>query len=415
MKIAFFVNEFPSISETFIVNQLVGLIKRGHEIDIHAQQRRLEKEQHADVERYHLLSRCSFHSMPARRLVRLVSAAQRLSRWGWRDPKTTLHSLNIWRHGRAALNFSVLHELVPEPGIRKHYHVIHCHFGPNGNRAVTWRRFGALRGPIVTTFHGWDVNSLPRLYGPDMYEILFRDGDLFTVGSLFIKSRIEALGAPADRIIILPMGVDISRFRFVRRSKCATEELRLLTVARLVEVKGLEYGLRAVALLKKRYPHLSYQIAGDGPLRAGLELLRNDLGLSNTVEFLGALSQEAIIRLHQNAHIFILPSIQAESGEEEGQSVGLLEAQASGLPVIGTRAGGVPEIVRDGETGILVPPKDAEAIAQAVVRLAEHPEGWAEIGRLGRRHIEENFDIEKLNDQLVELYQVHLLNRQCRL
>ena len=200
------------------------------------------------------------------------------------------------------------------------------------------------------------------------------------------------------------MGVDLSRFRFSERIRNHAGELRLLTVARLQEVKGVEYALRAVASLKDKYPNFHYQIVGDGPLRADLEELTGRLGLASKVEFLGALSQEKVIELYYHAQIFLLPSIVAKSGDEEGQSVALVEAQASGLPVIATRTGGIPETIRENESGLLVPPRDHIALARAVEQLGEHPQAWAQMGRAGRTHVKRYFDLEQLNDRLLDLY-----------
>lgn len=310
------------------------------------------------------------------------------------------------RHGRTALNLTLLHDALPALKSPRRYDVIHCHFGPNGRLALAWRQFGALRGPIITTFHGYDVNRLPRTEGPQLYRRLFSEGELFTVGSEFVKKRIITLGAPEDRIVKLPMGVDLSLFRFAERSKRQDGELRLLTVARLVEVKGIEYALRAVASLKDKYPHLRYRIIGDGPLRLDLEALARRLGLNNQVEFLGALPQEMVVEQYRQAQLFLLPSVVTESGEEENQSVALAEAQASGLPVIATSIGGNPESIREAESGLLVSPRDPGALARAIGQLAERSQAWGQMGRVGRAHIEGHFELEKLNDRLVDLYRM---------
>jgi colanic acid/amylovoran biosynthesis glycosyltransferase len=408
MKIAFFLLEFPVTSETFILNQIVGLIQRGHEIDIHAQSRAYQSDiaQHAAVDRYRLFDHVYFHPTPSPKFARLCSAATRLAHWGWRRPAITLDSLNILRHGRAALNLTLIHDRLPALKTLRQYDVIHCHYGPSGRRAVAWRNFGAIRGPIITTFHGFDVNWLPRIEGPKLYKGLFREGEYFTVGSEFMKKRVIALGAPEDRILKLPMGVDLSRFRFTDRIETHDGELRLLTVARLVEVKGIEYAIRAVASLKSKYPRIRYKIVGDGPLRTALEGLVGFLGLGNHVEFLGALAQEKIIELYRDAQIFVLPSIVTDSGEEENQSVALAEAQASGVPVIGTRIGGNSDSIREGESGFLVPPRDFNALARAIDELAKRPEAWTKMGRVGRTHVEERFDLDGLNNRLVDLYRM---------
>lgn len=406
MKIAFFLNTFPVTSETFILNQIVGLIQRGHEVDIHTRSRAESSTngQHSDIERYRLLDRTHSHPMPDSKVRRLGSAARRLARWGWRRPTISLDSLNVPRHGRSALNLTLLHDLLPALKTPQQYDVVHCHYGPNGRRAVAWREFGALCGPIITTFHGYDVNWLPRIEGATLYKELFHKGELFTVGSEFMKERVIALGAPEDRIIKLPMGVNLSRFRFAERVISNDGELRLLTVARLVEVKGIEYAIRAVASLKGKYPRIHYHIIGDGPLRAKLEGLVGLLGLANEIEFLGALPQERVIELYQYAQVFVLPSIVTELGEEEAQSLALAEAQASGLPVIGTRIGGVSESMREGESGLLVQPKDPDALARAIDYLGEHSQVWSQMGRAGRTHVETHFDLEMLNDRLIDLY-----------
>ena len=260
------------------------------------------------------------------------------------------------------------------------YDVIHCHYGPSGRRAIAWRNFGVVSGPIITSFHGYDANKLPGIYGPKYYEELFRQGEMFTVGSEFLRRRILALGAPKDRIAKLPMGIDLSRFVFSERAMSIDGEFRLLTVARLVEVKGIEFALLAIAAVKARVPGIRYQIIGDGPLRNELEALTNRLDIADRVEFLGALPQEEVTKRLLLAQIFVLPSVVTISGEEENQSVALAEAQASGLPVITTAIGGNAESVRGGESGLLVAPRNSEALASAILWLADHPESWGWMG-----------------------------------
>jgi colanic acid/amylovoran biosynthesis glycosyltransferase len=407
MKIAFFLNEFPSISETFVLRQLVAAIEGGHEVHINARYRGdVSAARHAELQLPSLWDQVSYDQpLSVSRRGRLIGAATRLSYWGPFHPWAAFGSLNLVRHRRRAVDLSVVHDWLPPPQTRLgRYDVIHCHFGPNGQRAVMWRKFGAIRGPIITTFHGYDVNMLPGIVGRSLYQELFKEGDRYTVGSEFMRQKIIALGAPATRISKLPMGVDLSRFRLLERTIAPGDVLRLLTVARLVEVKGIEFALRGVALLRTECPHLRYQIVGEGPLRGLLEKLAAELDLKETVEFLGALPQEAVARLHQKAHVFVLPSIVTASGEEENQSVALIEAQASGLPVIATAIGGNAESIREGVSGLLVTPRDPQALANAMIEIFRHPETWAPMGRAGRKHVEEHFDLNVLNDRLIKLY-----------
>jgi colanic acid/amylovoran biosynthesis glycosyltransferase len=406
MRIAFIVDSFPCVSETFILAQVVGLLQRGHEVDIVADPPPQPlTEVHADVERFRLLDRTQYRpATPVAWGARLQSAASRVMRWGLLHPGAVLDSLNVFHHGHQALNLSVLHRWFPAQNFERHYDIIHCHFGPNGQRTIVMREIGALRGPVITSFHGYDANLLPRIHGPRFYENLFKHGDLFTVGSEFMWRRIVSLGAPEERIAKLPMGVDLSRYRFTERRKPDYRAFRLLTVARLVEVKGVEYALRGIAMIKDECPGLRYVIAGDGPLRSKLEALATQLGLAQTVEFLGEVSQEQAVFLYEAAHAFVLASVVTDSGEEENQPVVLAEAQASGLPVIATAIGGVPESMRDGESGLLVPPRNSGALASAMLWLIDHPEAWGPMGRAGRVHVEKHFNLERCHDQLVDIY-----------
>lgn len=408
MKILFVVNSFPTISETFILAQIVGLIKRGHDIHIEADWPvELPAKFHADVERYALVSRTVYRpEMPKSWAARGLSALNRIRIWGWRRPFTIFELFNVIKYGRKALNLTVLHERLPATAQRRRYDIIHCHFGWNGRRALTMRNLGALEGPIVTTFHGYDANLLPRVEGLDLYKELFKHGELFTVGSEFMRERILSLGAPKTRIAKLPMGVDVSKFRATECWKRETGTFRLLTVARLVEVKGIGYALRAIALIRDEGLKLRYLIAGDGPLRAELEELAIRLDIAGIVQFRGRVTQEEAISLYERADAFLLPSIRTQSGEEENQPVVLAEAQASGLPVIATSIGGITESMRDRESGILVPPRNPEALASAILHIAQHPEEWGPMGRAGRRYVEKYFDLERLHDRLVATYEL---------
>jgi colanic acid/amylovoran biosynthesis glycosyltransferase len=412
MRILFIVNSFPCISETFVVAQVVGLLQRGHEVNIMADRPPGPPvELHADIERFRLLDRTQYRPpMPAGWAARLQGAASRVRRWGLRDPGSLFESFNVLRYGRQALDLSLLYRWFPAQTFDRDYDIIHCHFGPNGQRAVVMRNVGAFRGRIITTFHGFDANFLPRIHGPRLYESLFKYGDLFTVGSEFMRRRIVSLGAPKGRIVKVPMGVDLSRYRFAERRKPDHGKLRLLTVARLAEAKGVEYVLRGIAMIKEKCPRLRlrYLVAGDGPLRSKLEALVAQLGLSQTVEFLGAVSQEQAISLYETAHAFVLASVVTDSGEEESQSVVLAEAQASGLPVVATNIGGIPESVRDGESALLVPQRNPGALASAILWLVDHPKAWGPMGRAGRVHVEEHFNLERCHNLLVDIYRLVL-------
>jgi colanic acid/amylovoran biosynthesis glycosyltransferase len=151
---------------------------------------------------------------------------------------------------------------------------------------------------------------------------------------------------------------------------------------------------------------LQYDIVGDGPLRSKLQQLIHDLNLESIVTLWGAQENSFVRRRMAEAHLFVLPSITASDGDQEGIPVSLMEAQASGLPVLSTRHSGIPELVIDGESGVLVPERDTQALTAGLSRLIAHPQDWIRMGRAGRKMVEENYNIAALVPDLVELYEV---------
>jgi colanic acid/amylovoran biosynthesis glycosyltransferase len=178
----------------------------------------------------------------------------------------------------------------------------------------------------------------------------------------------------------------------------------VLTVARLVEKKGVAYAIQALALARRTHPQLRLEIVGDGPLRPQLEALVGQLGQGAAVTFHGARPSHEVAHLMGQAHIFTLPSVTAASGDEEGQGVALVEAQATGLPVVATRHGPFPEVVRDGVTGFLVPERDPGALAERLIELADHPALADRMGAAARQQVAEHFDERQLSRQVVTIY-----------
>jgi colanic acid/amylovoran biosynthesis glycosyltransferase len=401
MKIAFLLSKFPQISETFILSQITGLLDRGHEVDIFAAQ--TDSMVQGDITKYRLLDRTYLMHPPENKLIRLMDAAQRLARIP-QGKLSLLRSLNVVKYGKKALTLSMLYAALPFLD-KGPYEVIHCHFGPNGNLGIQLREIGVLKGKIVVTFHGHDVTSYPKTHGRHVYANLFRKADLITINSNFIRNKVKELGCNEDKIIKLPVGLKTSQFIFKKKETDSPAETKILTVGRLVEKKGIAYSIKAVSEVLKTHPNISYSIAGDGPLRKSLGELIVQLGVGSRVKLLGWKTQDEIRQLYAESHIFVLSSVTAQNGDQEGQGLVLQEAQAMGLPVIATLHNGFPDSVRPGKSAFLVPERDICALAERIAYLVDHPEVWPEMGRVGRRFVEEKFDSEKLNDALVGIYQ----------
>lgn len=402
MKIAFLLDVFPKTSETFIVSQIVGLIERGHTVDIFARYRNSDEPVHPQVKKYQLTERTQY-LIPVSRKERALVAAKNILMWGWRKPRNLLRSRNVFRYGKAAINFEVLCSRAFS-STRPAYDIIHCHFGPLGIFGQHLRDIGALKGPMLTTFHGYDVGSYLTRHGTGIYDELFRKGDGFTCSSNFIRKKLVAAGCDPAKIFPFKLGTDLTKFDFLERRIDPGGAVRLITVARLLEKKGLKYSIKAVGNLVRKFPKLQYTIVGDGDLRPDLLLLIERLKLQSNVRLVGWKTQEEIRQLFAQSHIFVLASVVSSDGDFEGQGTVLQEAQAMGLPVVCTNHNGFSESILDGQSGFLVPERDVDALSSRLAELIGQPNSWFEIGKKGRAFVEAAFDLNKRNDALVELY-----------
>ncbi|MFZ5917471.1 MAG: glycosyltransferase [Chloroflexota bacterium] len=409
MRIAFFVNEFPSLSQTFILSQITGLLDRGHEVGIYAKKPTGEPTIHTDVGRYDLLARTVYYkvdpkTIPAIKLLRPIKALGLVITHLGRRPLPLLRSLNVLKYGDTAISFQAVSETLTLLDRVGQYDIVHCHFGPNGNLAARLKDIGAITGKIVTTFHGYDITRRLRTKGRGEYAHLFEVGDRFLPISDRWRDALIELGCPERKIAVHRMGIDTHRFQFQPRQPRSDGQVHLFSVARLVEKKGMEYAIQAVAQVLKKHPQIEYKIAGDGPLRNQLANRIESLGLSRQIRLLGWQQQQDIITLMQKADILLAPSVTSQDGDQEGIPVVLMEALAQGLPVLSTWHSGIPELIQDGLSGFLVPERDVDALAERLSFLIEHPQEWTRLGRAGRDFVEKHYDIHNLNDRLVQLY-----------
>ena len=397
LRIAMFVNEFPALSETFVLNQITGLLDLGHEVTVLATQPRHEKSAHPDVMRYRLSERLQYRDMPQSRWERLGELPSMLAR----NDIASLHALNPLRYGREASSLNLLYwadRLRRQPP----FDVIHCHFGIMGRIAAYLREIGALRGKLVTTFHGVDMSAcLDR--EPDLYKHLFARGELFLPVSAHWRDKLVAHGCDPARIYIHRMGIDPARFPLTGRER-PIRPMRILTIGRLVEKKGIEYGLRAVARLAGEVIPFRYDIIGDGPLRPGLEKLASELGIADRVGFHGPMVQRDVIRAMQESDILLAPSVIDATGDQEGIPVTIMEAMATGMPVISSWHSGIPELVENNKSGLLLAEKDVGGIAAAVASLIAAPQRRSDMGVAARAKIIADYNIEKLNRALETHY-----------
>ena len=403
MRIAVLVDHFPSLSETFILQQITGLIKRGHQVDIYANSRGDTEKLHPQVRDYNLLERACFPDLPSGKVQRIAGVFSTILAHPQVPLKRWLNSLNVFRYGRYALSLRLFYS-VARFADKTPYDIIHCQLEPLGLQGMLFRDMGFLDGRLVTSWRGHDFPVYVHKFRQCNYPRLYAQGDRFLPVSDSLRRELVNAGCSDAKIHVLRSGINLNDFPFTPRRADAAGDITLLSIGRLVENKGLEYGIRAVHKLVPKFPGIRYRIIGDGPLMAGLQALVESLGLEQHVVLTGWQMHEQVRQQLQQASILVTPSFTADDASKEGIPNVLKEAMAMGVPVIGTEHSGIPELISDGETGFLVPEKDADAIAAKIDHLLTHPEIWEDLEHAARAHIEMHYDIEKLNDELVQVY-----------
>ncbi|GIV87328.1 MAG: glycosyl transferase family 1 [Chloroflexus sp.] len=287
--------------------------------------------------------------------------------------------------------------------------LIHAHFLPYGVIAMPIAQ--RYRLPLLVSAHGTDVtmHDAEIWRSPHMAHRLYllRRRQLNrTVSRLIVQSDflrrlvIERHGFDPARVVCIRYGVDLTQFRNDTRS---FEQGHILYVGRLIERKGLRYLMIALAKLQPRFPDIHLTVIGDGPMRSQFETLARQL-LGSRVTFLGAQTNSVVREYLQRAHIFCMPSITMPTGEAESLGMVFLEAMAMGVPPVSFASGGIPEVIRHGETGFLATERDTDELAHYLGLLLSQPDLRHTFSEQGRRWVEQNFNLTTQNAKLEALY-----------
>lgn len=284
--------------------------------------------------------------------------------------------------------------------------LIHAHFEGCG---IAMLGLAKLLGiPLIVTCHGFDVtmHDVDRWPNPllrAIYKIrrrrLQRDGRLFIAVSEHIKRHMLARGYPDNRIVVHYIGVDCQR---LRADPAVVREPIVLFAGRLVEKKGCEYLIRAMQMVQRDDSTIRLVVIGDGPFRDSLESLANSLLVR--AEFIGIQHADSVSRLMNKARVLCVPTVRAANGDMDGCCVVFQEAHAMGLPVVAFDTGGTPEAVHQGQTGLLVPERDCDALADAIHKMVNDQLLWEQFSKAARLLAECRFNLATQNKRLEEIY-----------
>jgi glycosyltransferase involved in cell wall biosynthesis len=289
---------------------------------------------------------------------------------------------------------------------RRNARLLHIYFGHIAVHLLPLIR--AWRHPSIVSFHGADVMV-------DMKKPAYRQTTrqmLDAVKLVLVRSEslcraVIDIGCEKEKIEIQRTGIPLDEFPCRERTFPTSNgggEWRFVQSGRLIEKKGLPVTLRAFASFLKRYPKATLTIAGEGPLLDQLQGLARELKMDNRVSFTGFISQQQLRDLYYGSHIFLHPSQTGPDGNQEGVPNSMLEAMASGLPVFATDHGGIPEAIEHGMSGVLVPERDAEELAWALLNAVEDRHFLSQVARNGAEVVRKKFDLRVQARRLEDIY-----------
>jgi colanic acid/amylovoran biosynthesis glycosyltransferase len=258
----------------------------------------------------------------------------------------------------------------------------------------------------VVSFHGADVAHKPEIKDyPAKLRRLFNAVPLVFARSRSLVDRLIHLGCPPEKLRINRTGIPLNQFPFVDRQLPRDGKWRVVQACRLIPKKGVATSLRAFAIFKKDNPGAEFYIAGKGPLQPELEMLAGGLGILRDVHFVGFLSQAKLLQVYASSHLFLHPSEISPNQDQEGVPNSVLEAMATGLPVVATRHGGIPEAVDHGRTGFLVAEEDHVGLADAMHLITSSPHLLKQMETCAHTTVVERFAQDAQIDQLESFYE----------
>jgi len=399
--IAYIVKAWPRLSETFILNEIISLEQRGVRVRIFSVKEPDAGPAHSKIAR--VLAEVTYLAFwPNWR--RAIPANLRLL---WQRPGRYLRVLleaikiNLTRHHRLAPPWHFFEAAyLTDMLLRRPADHLHAHFASTPTLiALYTRRLSGI--PYTFTAHAKDI----YVSDPEVFRAKLEEAQAVVTCTRYNRGYLLTRYGPEynRKVRCIYHGLDTSQFKFRPPQKVENGEPVILSVARLVEKKGLADLLAAAEILRRRGRLFQVEIIGTGPLREILQAQATRLGLADRIQLPGAQAHDSVCLAYQRASIFVLPCVVASNGDRDGIPNVLLEAMASGVPVISTSISAIPELIEPGVDGLLVAPNDAQALAGAIDRLLGSHELRESLACAARAKLESSFSLEASAEHLLAL------------
>ena len=388
VRIGYVLAKFPVISETFILNEIVELIKQGHEVFIFSLIHSKNKIIHKQIIKYGLLKKTYY---PSRLYLDVVLDLFDIK---------TLKSLKYnERKLLRKISGIALANNIYKKAKKLNLDVIHAHFN-SLQTFVAMILSKQLNIPFTFTTHAFDIFINPDKKA--LQERINNSKYTITISNFNVKYIRNLVKINKEKLKVIHASPPIYDLKKIKSKIC---ENRLISVGRLVEKKGLIYALKAVKELKEKFPKIEYLIIGGGPQKSKLEHYIKSNNLSNNVKIIGPLAHKNTLKLINSSSIFILPCIKAKNGDMDGIPVSIMEAMYLKKPVISTFLSGIPELITNNKEGLLVKPKSIKQLTEAMRKLLKNRDLRYKLGLNAYRKVNKEFDIRKEVNKLIGLWE----------
>lgn len=351
LKILFVSDKFPYQMRQYIDNQIAGFIDAGMDVNIFA-------EEPSDYTNYSIAKKYNFEAI-------------------------------------------TFYKTLPQN--KKSFDIIYCQFSNLAFKMLEKRNNHEISGIIICCFRAGDEFRLLE-QNIDQYKFLFAYIDLILVVCEAYKKRLIDYGCPAEKIMVHHSAINLDDFPYHERIFPINQPIKILTIGRLHPMKGHRYLIEAINKIKNIYPSIQYNIYGVGRCYKELYEQIKLHNLENIVFLKGYCDHDLVADILHEHHIFILGSYTMPSGSQEGIPNVLMEAMATGMPVIGTKHSGIPELIEDGQNGFIVEEKNSEAIGKKIMYLIKNPHFWKKFGKNGRKKVIQEHNKIKQNKKLIDLF-----------
>ncbi len=402
MKVAFIVGVFPTTTETFILNQVTGLLDKGIDLRIISLHKPVNQQIPKEIKKYNLEKITDYVNTPRNKKERFFKGIYIFARNFFKHPLKTVKAINFMKYGKVAISLQPLYLLDYFMNNREEYDILHCHFGQRGIYGALLKEAG-IKGKLITSFYGGDLTAFVDKTSSNIYNPLFKKADLLLPLCNDFKKRLINLGANEKITITHHIGIENRRFN-LKRDLGHKKEIIILTIARFVEKKGHKYLIEALGKLANKNEKIICRLIGDGELKKIIEKKVRDDNLTKIVKFDQSVNPDELSKIYNGADIFVLPSVTSSNGDTEGTPASIIEAQASGLPVVSTYHAGIPEIILDNKSGFLVNEKDSDALADKIDLLIMNASLRRKMGETGRNYMAKEYNQDIQTNRLISLY-----------